>query len=420
MFLAPLAFAAALAFTPGSTPADVPVTFKNKTFTADALAAELTTEQRATVNRYSLWAAKHGYRMDFDAQGRLLLVTHKNRAGLSSAKSVMGKAETWFDTVLPAPERKPITKTGSGDGTPRPASAPVPEDPESKSLRDTPPSTPPSTPGNPPAAPGTWTSSWGAGSTEPDTEVGTLFIVKSAEDYAALLDVMAAETHYLKEWVEHARKFTGFTIEDPLAGAYVENAAGQEEWDGNHELMNRVVQLLTLRRFGQQPNWLVQGIAWDAEIASDGLVYCFPFRSEFVFAAEHGAWPNEVKLVLKDLGHALAVADVAKWKRGSWDAKSAKLAWGIAHHLIGQGPGKLSSALEELRVLRGEKNKRSTGENTWETIPNFELSAELQSGVLEARFGADVMKEAANSMRSGRVSVKKEPKGPAKSGSTKR
>ncbi len=415
MMFAPLACVAALVFSSGSTPtpADVTVTFKAKTFTADALPAELTTEQRATVNRYSLWAAKNGYHMDFDGQGRLLLVTHKNRSGLSSSKAVMGKAETWFDTVLPPPERTTAPKTGPGEGSTRPASAPIPEDPETKSVQDTPPT-------NPPAAPGTWSSSWGAGSIEPDTQVGTLFVVKSAEDYSSLLDVLAGETHYLKEWIEHARKFTGFTIEDPLAGAYVENAAGQEEWDGNHELMNRVVQLLTLRRFGQQPNWLVQGIAWDCEMATDGLVYCFPFRAEFVYAAEHGAWPNEVKLVLKDLGHALGLADVAKWKRGSWDAKSAKLAWGIAHHLLGQGPGKLSSALEELRVLRGEKNKRSTGENTWETIPNFELAAELQAGALEARFGADVMKEAANSMRSGRVTVKKEPKAPTKSGSTKR
>lgn len=413
MSIATLVLATMLALCSGSTPADVPVTFKGKSFTADSLSADLSAEQRATVSRYSIWAGQNGYRMDFDAQGRLLLVTHKNRSGLSTAKAVIGKTETWFDTVLPAPERKAAEKPAvGGEGATRPASAPLPEDPETKLLRDTPTTPAPATP--------VPQSSFGSGSIEPDTQVATLFIVKNAEDYASLLDVLAGETHYLKEWIEHARKFTGFTVEDPLAGAYVENAAGQEEWNGDHELMNRTAQLLTLRRFGQQPNWVVQGIAWDCEMAADGLVYCFPFRSEFVYAAEHGAWPNEVKLLLKDLGRALEPDDVVKWKRGTFDAKAAKLAWGLTHHLLGQGSGKLSSALEEMRLTRNETNRRSTGPNTWERIPGFELSAEIQSKALEARFGADVMKEATNSMRSGRVTVKKDPRPPVKAGSQKR
>jgi hypothetical protein len=250
--------------------------------------------------------------------------------------------------------------------------------------------------------------------------VAVLVIVKNKEDYASLLDVLAGETHYLKEWIDHARKFTGFTIEDPLAGAYIENAAGQEEWNGDHELMNRTAQLLTLRRFGQQPNWVVQGIAWDCEMAADGLVYCFPFRSEFVFTAEHGAWPNEVKLLLKDLGRAVEIGDLTKWKRGTFDAKSAKMAWGVTHHLLGQGPGKLSAALEDMRLARSEKDRRSTGPTSWERIPGFELLPDDQSHTLEERFGADVLKDATNSMRSGHVTVRKDQKPPAKSGAQNR
>lgn len=411
MSLATLLLATAAALAGGGKAADVTVTFKGKTFTADTLPAELSPEQRATVNRYTLWAAGAGYRMDFDAQGRVLLVTHKNRSGLSSAKSVVGKAETWFDTVLPAPERKPAEEPKTGDGATRPASAPLPEDPEAKIVRDTPPAAP--------AAPAAQTA-WGSGSIVPDTHVAVLFIVKNAEDYASLLDVMATETRYLKDWVEHARKFTGFTLEDPLAGAYIENAEGQEEWNGDHELMNRTAQLLTLRRFGQQPNWVVQGIAWECEMAADNNVYCFPFRSEFVFAAEHGAWPNEVKLLLKDMNRAVDVVDLTKWKRGTYEGKSAKLAWGVTHHLLGQGPGKLSAALEDLRVARNEKDRRSTGPNSWERIPGFELLPDAQSAVLEARFGADVFKEASNSMRTGRVTVKKDAKPSGKAGAQKR
>ena len=388
MMLVPALLLATLCASPVQS-RDVPVTFQGKSFTSSKLPDELSPEQRAVVTRYAAWAAERGYRMDFDASGRLVLVTHKNRSGLSGARNVVAKTGTWFDKVLPpvgAASGAPTT----GSGSPRPASAPAPETPGEKHEP-------------------TGQSSWGTGSIVPDTEVGTLFVLRNADDYGALLDLLAKETHYLKDWIEHGRKFSGFTVEDPLAGAYVENLAGQEEWNGDHELMNRTAQLLTLRRFGQQPNWVVQGIAWECEMVADNNVYCFPFRSEFVFAAEHGAWPNDVKNLVKDLGRPVGLADVNKWVRGTYDARSAKLAWGLARHLLGQGAGRLSSALERLRVLRDEKDRRSTGEHSWERIPGFELSDELQLEVFSGCFGSGVLEDATGSMRSGRVSVRKDP-----------
>lgn len=392
MMLVPTLLLSAFAGSGASSAPEVPVTFGGKPYTAEKLPADLSPAQRAVVTRYAKWAASHGYRMDFDGQGRLVLITHKNRASLSAARNVVQKAEAWFDKALP-----PATLvTPDATGSTRPASAPSPDDPPAKSSGFE-------------ARQGETTSSWGSGSITPDSEVAALFVLRNVEDYSTLLDVLAVETHYLKDWIEHGRKFTGFTVEDPLAGAYVENAAGQEEWDGNHELMNRTVQLLTLRRFGQQPNWLVQGIAWDCEIAADDNVYCFPFRSEFVYAAEHGAWPNEVKLLVKDLGRDITLSDVTKWRRGTWDGRSAKLAWGLAHHLIGQGSGRLSNALESMRVLRDEKDRRSTGPDSWERIVGFELSDEMQFEALSRFLGPKVLVDATNSMRSGRVSVRKDP-----------
>ncbi|MBL8859792.1 MAG: hypothetical protein JNL28_14895 [Planctomycetes bacterium] len=402
-----LSLSLAALMAPPAAAAGVPVTFKGKSGTTEQLPAGLSPDQVAIVARYAPWASGAGYRMDFDAQGRILLVTHKNRSRLQDTLRTIGKAQTWFDGVLPAPERKVQPETPVDDKPAPPAPEPLPEDPESKALRQG-----TGTPAAPdsPGTKTTWQTSWGTGSIEPDTQIAALFIVKTAEDYSTLLDVLASETHYLKHWIDDARKHTGFTIEDPLAGAYQENAAGQEEWNGDHELINRTVQLMTLRRFGQQPNWIVQGIAWDGEIAADGLVYCFPFRSEFVFAAEHGAWPNEAKALVKDLGRTLELSDVANWKRGTWKDKPAKLAWGTVHHLIGQGPGPLSNALEDMRLMREKKDRRTTGPNSWERIPGFELSAEDQTAILQARFGPDVLKDITNSVRSGRVSVRKDPK----------
>lgn len=393
---------------------EVPLTYKGKAYTADALPHEISPAQRAAVERYEPWAAKAHYRMDFDAQGRLLLVTPKDRPRLADAQKVVGKAETWFDTVLPPIDRAVKTKGDPDGGTPRPAGSPIPEDPESAPhifVGDN-----QGMPGSP--VPQT---SWGSGSIEPDTQVAVLFVIGTAEDYSSLLDATAAISSYLKDWIEAARKHTGFTIEEPLAGAYMENAAGQEEWNGDHELMNRTVQLLTLRRFGQQPNWLVQGIAWDCEMSSDGMVYCFPFRKEFVYTAEHGAWPGEAKALVKDLGaKSIDIADLCKWKRGTWDAKTAKLAWGVAHHLIGQGPGKLSSALEDLRLVRNEKDKKVTSPTSWTRIPGYEVPPDTQLGVLSERFGKDVMKDATGSIRAGKVNVQRDSKTPGKTGTRER
>ena len=400
-----LALWSALTPTVTAGTGEMPLTFKGKTYSTRNLPGDLTAAQKEAVTRFTPFAEKAEYRMDFDAQGRLLLVTPKGRSRLSDTLRVVGKAETWFDTVLPAPERKATTATPKSEPTPKPSGAPIPEDPESppkRSLARVPATSLEET---------TWQSSWGTGSIEPDTQTAVLVIPNSPEDYTSLLDLLAGERQYLKEWLDVARKHTGFTVEDPLTGAFVEGAAGQEEWNADHEVINRVVQLLTLRRFGQQPNWLVQGIAWEAEIAADGLVYCFPFRREFVFAAEHGGWPAEAKNLVKELGgKPVEMSTLCAWRRGTWDGKTAKLAWGVARHLLGQGAGRLSAAMEELRVLRDEKNRRSTGANSWERIPNWEMPADLLEPVLAARFGKDVLKDATTSIRTGRVTVIKEPK----------
>lgn len=408
---------------PTLTAGEMPVGFKGKTYSTRALPAELSPIQKDAVTRVTAWAEVAEYRMDFDAQGRILLLSPKGRSRLSDTLRTIAKTETWFDTVLPLPPRaqpKAATPASSGNepkagGTPppRPPTPPIPEDPEGRPRQGVLAPEGPDTRGLT-----TWSSSWGTGTMEPDSVTAVLVIARNAEDYATLLDVLAKEREYLRDWLDVARKHTGFTVEDPLTGAFIENAAGQEEWSAEHEIINRVAQLLTLRRFGQQPNWVVQGIAWEAEMHEDGQVWCFPYRREFVFAAEHGAWPGDAKNLVKELeGKPVDLAPLCAWKRGAWDPKAAKLAWGVTRHFLGQAPGRFSAALEELRVLRDEANRRSTGPGSWERIPGWEMPAEMMAGVLERRFGKSVMVDATTSIRTGKVVVVKEAKMQGKVGS---
>jgi hypothetical protein len=415
-----LALAAAL---PCALAGDVPVTWKGKKFTTDAILVDLPPAQKKAVVLFADWAKKAGYRMDFDAQSRVLLITPVERSRLVDTQKIVAQAETWFDTLLPMPEH--TAAAASEPAKPeapakKPAPAPIPEDPESAPAGGG--AAPKPAPA--PAPTGTAaTKNWGSGSIEPDTQTAVMIIVKDEKEYATLLDSLGLNQPYLAAWLETARKQQGFVLEDPLAGAYIENASGQAEWSPDHELLNRIVQLMTLRRFGQQPNWIVQGLAWDGEMAFDGGVYCFPYRKEFVFAAEHTAWPTDVKLLLKDsAGKPIELPEITSWKRGTWDNRGAKLAWGLVHQMLAMAPGKLSLALEDLRRVRDEKDRRATSSGQWERVPGYEIPVDVQATTLKKHFGADVMKTATNGMRSGKDakparSLKDKPDPGEKSGS---
>jgi hypothetical protein len=386
----------------------VPVSWKDKEYSTDQLPVGLPPPTFDAITRWTGWAGKMKYRMDLDAQGRVLLLTPVKGGNAREKLRLVGQAESWFDALLPPPSRAgaaPVVAP-QGDakapekpsGTPPPA--PLPEDPEGP-----PPTAPPkssgtgASTGKAPTAP----KSWGSGSGTPDSQTAVLIVAHDEEDFGKLLDHLDASVPYLKDWVEEARKQTGLTLEDPLVGAYVENASGQEEWNGDHEVLNRVVQLLTLRRFGQQPNWLVQGLAWEAEMAHDGSVYCFPYRDGFVFATEHTSWPSDLRIAFKDrAAKPLAIEELAGWKRGVWDPEAAPLSWGFVHYLVEAQkakPGALSSLLEDLRKIRDEKDRVSTGPTTWQRVKGWMMAPADQEKALVGAFGKDVFKKGTARLR---------------------
>jgi hypothetical protein len=202
-----------------------------------------------------------------------------------------------------------------------------------------------------------------------------------------------AKTHPdLSTWCATAGKDLGFVIENPLAAAFVENASGQEEWNPDHELLNRVVRLLVLSRFGQMPNWLMHGIAWEAETASDGAIWVYPYRSEFVYTTEHTAWPLELAHEFQERGKkTLEIDEVAKWTRGTWDGASARHAFGLVHCLAATKRASLAGVLADLRAHRDENNRKPNDDGTWARNPDWESPPAAQLTILRARCGGDVL-----------------------------
>lgn len=366
----------------------VPITWLQKKFTPEALPKELGEGPRQAIAAWQAWAAKLGYRFDLDAAARVMLVTPRDNSRGEARMKVIARTVAWFDALLPAPARAAGETVATTPGEAREPQG-IPEDPESP-----PPGAPP-TRESPRETKPVVIQSWGTGSIEPDTQTAVMLVLDDQRDYQSVLDFLARSKPFLEGWVEKAREHTGFVMEDPLCGAYLENADGQEEWNPDHELCDRVAQMMLLRRFGQQPYWLVQGFAWEAEMAYDGSIWCYPYRTEFVFTAEHSAWPSDLRAMFKDRAQKpLQMVELATLQRGRYDGTAARFAWGLVHYLALSSPAKLPAMLEDMRVFRDGHNQRKTGESTWVRIDGYEIPLDRQLEFLRKHAGADVMKSA--------------------------
>jgi hypothetical protein len=410
-----LALAALASLAIGATAQDkVSISWQGKHFSNKEIPEKLGDGPRAAIQTWEAWAKKAHYRMDFDNDARVLLMTPEKSSRAEGHLKIIARAETWFDALLPPPDRAPIkglekptaAKPASAP-TPAPAPDTIPEDPEGPppATNLPPPKSSPST------TTGTSMKSWGSGSIEPDKQTAVVLVLENEKDYASVIEMLSSTQSYLKDWAAEAKKALGFVLEQPLAGAYVENASGQEEWNPDHELLNRTTQLLCLRRFGQQPNWVVQGLAWEAEMAYDGALYCFPYRSEFVGVGEHTAWPSDLRNQFKARADKpFKIDEIAHWERGRWEASSARTAWGFVHYIAGQSPGKFSALLEEMRQFRDADDRKVKPDSTWERIPHYEISPDHQLAILKKHLGPDVMSSATNSFKKSEEAKKDEKK----------
>lgn len=354
---------------------------------ASALPAELPGPARQAIEAWVPWAGPAGYRMDLEPSGRVLLLT---RADFPRRDASLGLAErvlSMFEAKLPPPTARIEAEPEHPDEPAPPSSgeAPLPEDPEDGGhpWDDVPWGVDPG-PGRTEYVPYTW----GAGGVPPDTETIVFLIARDQTEYESALAFLAGLHDYLSPWLPEARKQLGFTLQEPLAGAYIEQPPGVEEWHPDHELVNRLAQLLLLRRFGQEPYWLVNGWAWTVEIGLLGSVYCFPYRDEFVWATEHASWPAALKELFEERARKpLRVEEFAGWKRGTYVDVAAKLSWGVVDYLVREHDDELPDLLEALRAYRAEHDREVIGETTWKHRRDYEIPVPEQERILDEHLG---------------------------------
>jgi hypothetical protein len=314
----------------------VNVRWQGKTGTSAALPQGFPEPAHALLTAWEPFLKRAGFRVDADNAGRMLLLSSEKGAHADDLFAKLGKTSAWFDGHFPA----------------------LPESSAPKSA---------------PAC-------------------AALFVLRNPEEYGQLLERLAEIAPPLADWTLDAKKDTGFVLNEPLCAAFLESAPGLKEWSPAHELVDRAAQLLLVQRFGEQPYWLQQGVAWAAEWGYDGSIYSYPYRREFVFAAEHGAWPNELKNEF--VGRAqkpLEMSEFASMRRGHFDLERARLSFGCASFLALQPGAKVSQALADLQAFRDEDNRKPQADGTWLRDVSYEIPPEKQLELLEKQLGPKLM-----------------------------
>jgi len=333
----------ALAAPPGD---EVPMSWDGRRFTIAQLPEGFPERARATAELWKPWAEKAGYRFDLDPGARLFLATRRTGGKGDAQLRLVQRAETWFDEHLPPVE---------GDASP----------------------------------------------------TAMMIVLKDEKAHAEALAFLGTIEPAIASWAEKAAgKELGFVLAKPLCGAFVESATGLKEWKPDHELVNRAVQLLLQRRAGALPNWLMQGLAWEAERTLLASIWCYPHRSGFVARTEHDAWPGKLAGELESEAFAgFSIDALAGWRRGTYDEDAARRSWGLAHWLAREQRAALPAVLEDLRALREKDGRTTHPDGSWELVPGYEVPAAAQAEILAKRCGAGWM-DAAKAWSQGNAGVR--------------
>ena len=326
------------------------VHWQRKTFAPGEWPAEFPARAQALIETWQPWALEMGYRMDLDPDCRVLTLSMgKFNRAVRKEDALIQETLECFDGWFPA-LTGPQPETGS-DNLQEPTNQENPI---------------------------------------------VLFRLQDQEDYWSLLAFLAENHEYLSEWVEQAGSYTGFVLRQPQCAAWIERGLKLDEWRPENELVNRLTNCLTYVRFGTQPHWLEQGVAWNVELEVQGSIYSFPHRSGFVAIEEHKGWEQNLKSFWGRRKDAqLELEDLTEWNRPEYDALSAGMAWGLVSFLNEHQPAALSSVLRDMGGFHASQGVRRYADGTWELIPDYKIPHTVQSRILDRHLEPESYKECA-------------------------
>jgi hypothetical protein len=226
-----------------------------------------------------------------------------------------------------------------------------------------------------------------------DDATVVLIEAADADAYKLVLAHLMRTEDYLDDWLPTAAVQSGFSLKRPLCATWIRNLDGQEEFDVRNEIVHRLSNLLVGRRFGELPFWLECGMAWHFEESLLGEIYCFPYRSGFVFASEHSSWTSDLATQFRGKDEPF-FERLCDWRRGTYQGTQARRAFGFARFMAEHHREEFGAVLDGLFDLRSRDgvNVMPDGLN-WELIPGWEPSADQQLAVFEEHLGEGVLSE---------------------------
>jgi hypothetical protein len=325
------------------------LTWKGEAHALDALPSALPAPARASIEGWSAWAREHEHDLWLLDDASVLLAARppqkaeRSREALGEQLEMLVEAREVFERIAPVPATRDASAGLEWPG------------------RD---------------------------------EVAVLLCTSGWETYEATVDRLVGTHPYLAPRAPGLKKLPGFVLQRPLLAAWpaelpkadLFDASGLE-WDADNEMVNRVAQVLLMRRFDTQPVWVQLGLAWYVEHEVRGSFYCFPHRTGFVGAAEHDGWGSELRRAFKKEG--FSIGPLADWERGTFDDALAHQAWGVVRFLAEEEPAALPLVLEDFRARRERDGRRTSPDGSWEILPDYEIPAAEQHALLAARLGED-------------------------------
>ncbi|MFT5689357.1 MAG: hypothetical protein ACI8PQ_002201 [Planctomycetota bacterium] len=338
---------------------DGEVYWEDEAYAPDALPEDFDASTREAVADWSAWSAEYGYRMTLTDDLRVLFLSEGKGIDKNNWKALRASLKA-YDEFCPLLEGEPVPVG--------PATAPAQQggngQPEESRIK-------------------------------PKMQIkptAVLIAIDDLSDYEAVLTHLGKLAPYLDQWLPEAKKKVGFSLERPLVAAWQMRPSGVEEWDPKNELVHRLGTLMIQRDHGRLPHWLLRGLAWMIEIEVTKGVYCFPDRSNFVWAAEHGSWPKLAKNLATKLVKDDKLIDVdtlAMFERDKWDNDLAVLSWSVAHWLAEEHADVMPQILFDLNRARVKGSTTYYPDGTWDTTGDFLLSSDRQQRIFARYLGEE-------------------------------
>jgi len=306
------------------------------------------------IDSCAVWSKNSGYALTLDPSGRVLLVCRRTGEKLNKelelVESVLGRVDAWVPEPVAFPKEwqtQGNTQTWGWLGEPRAEAIPI------------------------------------------------VYILSGESQQEALLESLADTAPALESMVEGASKLSGFTLPVPLVTAYLESAAILKEYSPPNELVHRLTHMLLIQRAGRIPQWLLSGLAWEAEWSLGIGIWCFPWRDEFVFNVEHVAWQRLARdhAMAEGRTENLAVETLFALGRKRFVREDAILAFGCGAFLAREHPKVIRKFMAELSLDRARGTYHDLGGGSWKLDPSYETSVDRQLEILQELVGGDVLNE---------------------------